>query len=157
MFVCSKLKDAEMRLESLLRDSIHVIDYMSIPLKDDIEECYDSDGDIFCPNCINYDWISVGNGIRECTTCGCRFDPNDATVYYDQWNHETFDKYREKTEKNRRNTFSKRDWMIAEGGYRYTPENFDSGHYNKLMNYRDPKDRRKILNFNFRSHLPRRA
>jgi len=38
----------------------------------------------------------------------------------------------------------------------YTPENFDSGHYNKLMNYGDPKDRKRILSFGLRSRFGRK-
>jgi len=149
-FVCAKLKDAESKLDTLLKYSIHTIHYKTIPVKDEITDCYDGDGDIFCPNCMNYYWITVGNGVKECTTCGCHYDPNNATVFYDQWNHEIFDKYREDAEKGRERIFSKRGWTTAEGGYRYTPENFDSGHYNKLMNYDDPKDRKRILSFNRR-------
>jgi hypothetical protein len=152
-FVSSKLKDAENMLDSILDNSLNVIQYKQIAPEDDIKDCYDRDGDIFCPNCMGYYWIGVGGNIRECTTCGCCFNADDATVFYDQWNHSVFDKYRDETENSRKRIFSKRDWTIAEGGFRYTPENFDSGYYNKLMNYGNPKDRSRILSFNLRGRL----
>jgi hypothetical protein len=74
-FISTKLKDAENMLDSILDNSLNVIQYKQIAPEDDIKDCYDRDGDIFCPNCMGYYWIGVGNNIRECTTCGAASTP----------------------------------------------------------------------------------
>jgi len=56
MFDISKEKrhHSVIKLDTLLKYSINTIHYKTIPVKDDISDCYDGDGDIFCPNCMNY-------------------------------------------------------------------------------------------------------
>lgn len=153
-FVASSLPEAEAKLDSFVENSINTIQYRTYPVKKgEWSEFFDRDGDIFCPNCTGYGWKHVDGGKYRCTDCGCCYDPAEGEVFYDLWDHGLFNSYRENTEAERSRMFAKKQWLVAEGGYAYYPENYDSGRYNLLTNYEDPKDRSKILNFDLRSRI----
>ena len=109
-----------------------------------------------CPNCGEYDCVrSLGKrGMFRCDLCGCVFDRDKEEVLWDQWDHRRFDRYRETTEWERKRTYSdgKLPIGITDSGDRayVTPEVFDSEHYSLLVDYENPKDRRRILSFSRR-------
>ena len=109
-----------------------------------------------CPNCGAYDEVrGLGKrGMFRCDLCGCVFDRDKEEVLWDQWDHRRFDKYRETTESERSRTYAGGKMPIGytESKHRayVTPEVFDSEHYSMLVDYDNPKDRRRILSFSRR-------
>ena len=151
-FTSNSLEEANATLHRTISDRIPTMNYDTIPVEKFMPSSFfDSDGDIFCPNCMSYNWSRVSGSsvdtVVQCRDCGCRSLPWKGEVLMDEWDHSVFDRYREMTEKERARTFSKRGWVFAEGGKVYYPENLDSSRYNLLTNYKNPKDRSRILSF----------
>ncbi len=139
-------------MQRVLSNHIPTVNLENIPIEKFMPSTFfDSDGDIFCPNCMSYHWSRVSGSsvdtVVQCGDCGCRSLPWKGEVLMDEWDHSVFNGFREKTEKDRARMFSKRGWVMAEGGKAYYPENLDSSYYNLLMDYKNPKDRSRILSF----------
>ena len=109
-----------------------------------------------CPNCGAYDEVrGLGqHGLYGCGRCGCVFDREREQILWDKWDHRVFDGYRKETESERSRTYSggKMPLGYTESKHRayVTPEVFDSQHYSMLVDYENPKDRRRILSFSRR-------
>ena len=116
-----------------------------------------------CPNCGEQKRIfSVPDfriGVFRCERCGCVFDRWNEKILFDMWDHDRFDEYRDLTEDERIRRFKDGEEVYAyhdededepDGLFAYTPEAFDSDQYSALVNYENPKDRSRILNFSLR-------
>jgi len=151
-FTADGLESADAKLHEAISNRIPTLNYETIPIEKFMpSEFFDTDGDIFCPNCMSYNWSRISgrsaDTVVQCSDCGCRFLPWKGEVLTDDWDHAVFDRYRIKTENERDSIFSQRGWVLAEGGRAYYPENMDSSRYNLLVNYENPKDRSRILSF----------
>ena len=109
-----------------------------------------------CPNCGAYEQVrDLGErGLYVCLRCGCVFDRDREQILWDRWDHDAFDRYRKESESKRSETYSGGCMPIGvtESGHRayVTPEVFDSQHYSQLVDFGNPKDRRRILSFSRR-------
>ena len=120
------------------------------------DDWYDEGLGPSCPNCGAYDQVrGLGQyGLYGCQKCGCVFDRDREQILWDQWDHGMFDKYRKATEDERKRTYrdGRMPLGVTESGHRayMTPEVFDSEHYSQLVDYDNPKDRKRILSFSRR-------
>jgi len=88
--------------------------------------------------------------VKICRNCGCAYSTRDEKIYPEYWDHDIFEAYREKHEKERERWFeSSKDYKMF-GNDAWSPENFDRLRYGGLFNFENPKDRSRILNFSLK-------
>ena len=136
------------------KSDVNILNPRFVPIKPLSEDDYWFDDLEICPNCGSDRFRRLeGSEVRICTECGCAFVnswKSGQRIDYDKWDHEIFNRYREAREQERSRWFKKGSNYAVFGGEAYSPENFDRMRYGALFDYDNPKDRSKILNFNFR-------
>ena len=150
----TSIKEAEAMAERILDDYVPVFNIPEAVVGprswDSIQ--IDNDGWPACINCGGAACFKIRFGVWKCPDCGCVFDNFDREILWDEWDHEIFDAYREKTERLRESTYAGGRRSYVSTGYstkvEVTPEAFDSVYYSQIMDYSNPKDRSRILSFN---------
>ena len=130
---------------------VPVLNPRFVPIKPLSEDDYWYNDLKICPNCGSdlFQWMG-DTDVKICSECGCAYSTSRAEVYQEYWDHQKFDEYRMEKEKERQNWFKNGANYAVFGGEAYSPENFDRLRYGALFDYKKPKDRSRILNFNFR-------